>query len=88
MVDTVGFEPGVLQHMRGIKHSDQMRITERFFFDKDQGYLVREYTVSDPLFLERDTHGADMMAVSSTPYSPYECEELSGKNNIRPSEQR
>lgn len=83
VVETVGFEPGVLNHMRGTKHSDQMRIIEHFFFDKDQGHLVREYTVSDPLFLERDTHGADMMAKSDMPYSPYNCEELSGKNNIR-----
>ena len=88
VVDTVGFEAGVLNHMRGIKHSDQMQVIERIYFDEEQRHLVREYTVTDPLYIVGKTQGRDMTAVSDIPYSPYNCEELSGKNNIRPSEQR
>ena len=84
VVDTIGFEGGVLEHRNGIKHSDQMHSIERFYFDKENNYLVREYTVTDPLYLVGETRGRDMMAVSETPYVPYNCEELSGKNNIRP----
>ncbi|MDG2167587.1 MAG: DUF6152 family protein [Opitutales bacterium] len=87
VVDTIGFEAGVLNHMRGAKHSDQMHVIERFYFDEQNQHLVREYTVSDPLYLLGETRGSDMMAISDIPYTPYNCEELSGKNNIRPSEQ-
>jgi hypothetical protein len=86
VVDTVGFEAGVLNHRNGIKHSDQMQTIERIYFDEEQQYLVREYTVTDPLYLAGETSGTDMMALSRVPYSPYNCVELSGDNNIRPSQ--
>ncbi len=87
VVETIGFEEGVLNHRRGSRHSDQMRAVERFYYYAGQQQLVREYTVTDPLYLAGENHGKDMMAISDIPYSSYDCVELSGKNNIRPSEQ-
>ena len=86
VVDTIGFEEGVLSHRDGMKHSDQMHSVERFHYDNEREYLVRDYTVTDPLYLVGETSGQDLMALSDVPYSPYNCLELSGDNNIRPSE--
>ncbi len=86
VIDTVGFEAGVLEHRSGQKHSDQMHIVERFYFDEDRQYLVRDYTLEDPLYLVGVTKGQDFMAIADAPYTPYNCVELSGKNNIRPEE--
>jgi len=86
IVDTIGFEEGVLSHRDGMKHSDQMHSVERFHYDAEREYLVRDYTVTDPLYLVGETTGQDLMALSDVPYSPYNCLELSGDNNIRPSD--
>jgi hypothetical protein len=86
VVDTIGFEEGVLSHRDGMKHSDQMHSVERFHYDAEREYVVRDYTVTDPLYLVGETSGQDLMALSDVPYSPYNCLELSGDNNIRPSE--
>jgi len=86
VVDTIGFEEGVLSHQSGLKHSDQMHTIERFRFDAEREYLVRDYTVTDPLYLVGEASGQDLMALSDTPYTPYNCLELSGDNNIRPSD--
>lgn len=86
VVDTIGFEEGVLEHRSGQKHSDQMHIVERFYFDEQRQYLVRDYTMEDPLYLVGVTQGQDLMAIADAPYTPYNCVELSGKNNIRPDE--
>jgi hypothetical protein len=87
VVDTIGFEEGYLSRGSGMKHSDQMHTVERFHFDAERNYLVRDYTVTDPLYLVGESSGQDLMALSDAPYSPYNCLELSGDNNIRPSEQ-
>jgi hypothetical protein len=87
VVDTIGFEEGVLNHQSGLKHSDQMHVVERFHFDVERNYLVRDYTVTDPRYLVGEASGQDLMALSESPYTPYNCVELSGDNNIRPSEQ-
>ena len=87
VVDTVGFEAGVLNHRNGMKHSEQMHVIERFHFDVEREYLVREYTVTDPLYLSGETRGQDFMALSDEPYTAYNCVELSGANNMRPTQQ-
>lgn len=86
VVDTIGFEEGVLAHRSGMKHSDQMHAVERFRVDAETGYLVRDYYIDDALYLVGETYGQDMMEPSLTGYSPYNCVELSGDNNIRPEE--
>jgi len=87
VVDTIGFEEGFLSRSSGMKYSDQMHTVERIHFDAEREYLVRDYTVTDPLYLDGESSGQDLMALSDVPYSLYSCLELSGDNNIRPSEQ-
>lgn len=84
VVKTTGFTQGVLDHQYGEMHSEQMEITERFTVDYDRQLLMREYEIVDPLYLRRPAKGFDAQELVSTPYTPYACEELSGKNNIRP----
>ena len=88
VVDTTGFESGILNHQSGMKHSDQMHTIERFRVDSETGYLVRDYYVTDPLYLVGEVHGQDLMAPSEVGYSPYNCVELSGDNNIRQEDQQ
>lgn len=83
-VHTTGFLPGVLSHRVGIFHSDQMRITERFFYDDASHELVRDYVIEDPLYLNTPYIAQDRQGVPTTAHQPYNCAELSGDNNIRP----
>jgi hypothetical protein len=86
VVDTVGFSPGVLIPIIGVMSSNQMHIVERFTVDPNAKTLTREYTAEDPLYLKGPYTGRDFMELSSEPYVPYNCVELSGKNNIRPKQ--
>lgn len=88
VVDTIGFEEGILAHRSGMKHSDQMRVVERFRYDENKKHLIRDYVMTDPLYLVGETVGQDVMALSDVPYTPYDCVELSGKNNLRPDDER
>jgi len=83
IVDTVGLSPGVLIPIIGVMYSNQMHIVERFTFDANAKTLTRAYRAEDPLYLKVPYMGQDVMAISDEPYVPYNCVELSGKNNIR-----
>src|SRR5690606_28509226 len=48
VVDTVGFAPGTLA--RGVVHSDQLHIVERFTLNPETMALRREYVADDPLY--------------------------------------
>jgi hypothetical protein len=84
IVDTIGFQPGVLIPINGTLHSDQLHVIERFSVDNSTGTLTREYRAEDPLFFKSAYLGRDQMKLSDEPYTAYKCVELSGKNNIRP----
>ena len=86
VVDTIGFEPGVLSHLVGVLHSDQLHIVERFRFDADNRELVRDYVIEDSLYLNSPYTGQDKQGISAEPYTPFNCTELSGKNNLRPDD--
>ncbi len=83
VVDTVGFSPGVLIPIIGVMYSNQMHVVERFTFDEKAGTLTRTNRADDTLYLKGPYTGQDVMALSDEPYVPYNCVELSGKNNIR-----
>jgi hypothetical protein len=85
VVDTVGFLPGVLIPIVGVMHSGEMHVVERFTFDPAMKMLTREYRAEDPLYLKAPHTGRDFMMISDEPYVPYNCVELSGKNNQRSS---
>lgn len=85
VVDTVALAPSVLIPMAGIQLSDKAHIIERFTLDPAGRTLTRNYVVEDPLYLRQSYSGRDVMAASKEPYTPYECEDLSGDNNKRPA---
>ena len=87
VVDTVGFEPGVLYHVGQAgfpMHSDQWHVEERFEVSADGRTLTRAYTFEDPLFLVSSYSGQDTHSLTTEPYVPYACENLGGRNNERP----
>jgi len=84
IVETIGFLPSVLHPRVGIPTSDQLKIVERFTYDHDALELNREYTATDPTYLLEEFSGQDTLRISQTPYEPYNCEPLSGINNLRP----
>lgn len=85
VVDTTHLAPGVLIPIIGVMYSGQMHIVERFTFDPNAKTLTRTYRADDPLYLKGPYTGQDVMTISDEPYVPYNCVELSGKNNIRSS---
>ena len=87
VVDTIGFEPGVLDHLdwpRFRVHSGRWHVVERFRVSDDGRTLTRAYTFEDPLYMVGSYTGQDTHSLTSEPYVPYECEDLGGINNRRP----
>ena len=86
VVDTLGFDPGYLiaSPARAVAHGAGMRITERFSLSEDRSRLTRTYEATDPEYFTGTHSGTDTFNRSSEPYFPYDCTELSGRNNRRP----
>ena len=87
VVDTIGFEPGVLDHMARsgfAMHSERWHVMERFKVGEDGRSLTRTYTFDDPFFMQGSYTGTDFASLTTGSYVPYDCEELSGQNNQRP----
>ncbi|MBT5560410.1 MAG: hypothetical protein HOJ88_11020 [Proteobacteria bacterium] len=84
VVDTAGISAGAVSPLRKAMHSDQYHVVERFSYDELNHTLIREYTASDSLYFEAPFSGRDVADISAITYQPYDCEELSGANNIRP----
>lgn len=74
VVDTIGFEPGVLNPPT--RSSDQMHIVERFTLDTEKMALKREYSVTDPVYLAAPYASYDVMYLSDVPFEPQVCEEM------------
>jgi hypothetical protein len=89
VVDTVGFEPGFMEHtaQSGFRmHSDQLHVVERFEVGAGGRNLTRTYVFDDPLFMQGTYTGEDTQSLTTEAYLPYDCEELSGQNNLRTGE--
>ena len=74
VVDTIGFEPGVLSPPT--RSSDQMHIVERFSLDRENMALKREYTVTDSVYLAQPYESYDVMYLSDVPFEAQECVEM------------
>jgi hypothetical protein len=74
VVDTVGFEPGVLA--APVRHSDQLHIVERFVLDPESMTLVRTYVAEDPVYFTDQYIGSDTVLVADVPYVAHPCDEL------------
>ena len=74
VVDTIGFLPGTLRNVT--PHSAQLHVIERFSLDPETLLLRREYTADDSLYFTEPYEGSDTLALSSVPYNPEPCEDL------------
>ena len=86
VVDTIGFKEGLLLHQGGVHHSPNMHVVERFYRDPESDELIRNYRLTDPEYFVGAREGVDYMAMSAKDYTPYNCTELAGANNERPTQ--
>ncbi len=73
VVDTVGFEPGILYPP--VHHGGQLHVVERFSLDEEGGYLRREYEATDPEYWTGVYTGADAIRPSAAEFSTEPCRE-------------
>ena len=76
VVDTIGFEPGILGGFGALPHSDQLHVVERFALDPGEMTLTRDFVAEDPLYLTEFYTGSTTMILSNVPYDPEPCEDL------------
>jgi hypothetical protein len=74
VVDTVGFEPGVIAPP--VRHSNQLHIVERFSLDPETLVLRRDYVAEDPVYFTDQYTGSDTVLVADVPYVAHPCDEL------------
>ena len=87
VVDTIGLTARVLIPLAGVMISDQAHVVERFQYDEEGQTLFRDYTVQDPLYLNKPYSGRNVSDIASEPYRPFDCVNLSGDNNRRNSQE-
>ena len=73
VVDTVRFLPGVLR--APVRHSDRLRVVERFALDPETMELTRTYLAEDPVYLEGAYTGSDVVQPADVPYAEDRCNE-------------
>ena len=81
VVDTVGFEPGILSADGRLPHSDRLHIIERFTLDPGGRSLTRHWVAEDALYFEGEYTGRDVVHISDVPYQRTPCEDLSYKSS-------
>ncbi|MDR0781522.1 MAG: hypothetical protein LBF16_12655 [Pseudomonadales bacterium] len=74
VVDTVGFEAGVLSPPS--RNSDQLHVVERFTLDPVTLSLRREFSATDPVYFTQPYAGADIVLLSDVPFERHPCEEM------------
>ncbi len=74
VVDTVGFVPGTL--VGTTPHSAQLHVVERFSVDAPATTLKRDVQADDPLYWKASFTRSDTMIVSTVPYAPEPCADL------------
>jgi hypothetical protein len=74
VVETTGFLPGVLN--APVRHSDQLRVVERFSLNPQTFELTRAYEATDPVYLQGTYSGSDVIEVADAPFTPDNCREL------------
>jgi hypothetical protein len=74
VVDTIGFLPGALTGTT--PHSEQLHVIEHFTLDSTAMALRREYSADDPLYFTEPFVGSNTLQLSTVPYSPEPCVDL------------
>jgi hypothetical protein len=73
VVDTVGFQPGVLS--APVRHGDKLHVVERFTLDPKTMKLTRAYIAEDPDYLKGQYTGSDVVAVADQPFTKDNCKD-------------
>jgi hypothetical protein len=81
VVDTVGFEPGILSADGRLPHSAQLHVVERFELSQDGRAIRRTWSAEDPEYFVGQNTGADVVLVSDVPYQPIPCDDRSYKSS-------
>jgi hypothetical protein len=74
VVDTVGFEPGILAG--NVAHTDQLHVVERFTLDTESMTLQRDYVAEDPAYFTDQYVGTDLVKPADAPFAVDTCREL------------
>ena len=85
VIDTIGFLPRAFIPRESVMTSEAMHVVERISFDNESSTLVRDYVVTDPLYLAEPYRGQDIADLAAAAYQPFNCVNLSGENNRRPN---
>lgn len=59
-----------------VRNSTELTVIERFTLDDGGTVLRREYSFIDPVYLKAPIEGADEVTLTSDPYEPYACNDL------------
>jgi hypothetical protein len=73
VVETTGFLPGVLN--APVRHSNQLKVVERFSLDPETMQLTRTYEAEDPVYLKGTYTGSDVVQIADAPYTNDNCNE-------------
>ena len=73
VVDTVAFEPGVLN--APVRHGAKLHVVERFTLDPKTMKLTRAYTAEDPEYLKGQYSGSDVVAIADQPFTKDNCKD-------------
>jgi hypothetical protein len=73
VIDTIGFEPGVLTPHPGIMHSDALHMVERVTANPDDPSLDLEWTAEDAKYFKVPFSGSNHYIESLHPVSEYGC---------------
>jgi hypothetical protein len=68
IVDTVGLLPRALIPRAEVMISGQTHILERFEYDEAERALIRHFTVTDPLYLEKPYSGVNVSDIAAQQY--------------------
>jgi len=74
VVDTVGFEPGILGGNVG--HTADLHVVERFTLDTAATSLRRDYVAEDPAYFTDQYASYDIVKPADAPFAVDECREL------------
>jgi len=74
VVDTVGFEPGLLGG--NVAHTADLHVVERFSLDTATTSLRRDYVAEDPAYFSDQYAGYDIVKPADAPFAVDECREL------------
>ena len=72
VADTIALLPGALLPRQEVMISNQVHIVERFYYDRQARTLVREFTVTDALYLKKPYSGANVSDIAATSISAFQ----------------